>query len=97
MQVVVKSAVRGHAEVERVLSGVTERRVAEVVRQRDRFREVFVKAKLPRNGSADLCDFQTVRQPRAGVVVGDGREDLRLAHQPPEGRRVDYSLSVALK
>src|SRR6202042_2456087 len=41
--VVVEAPVLGHAGVERVLAGMPERRVAEIVAKRDRFREVVVK------------------------------------------------------
>ena len=43
LQVVLEAAVVAHAVVERVLAGVTERRVAEVVRQADRLRQRLVQ------------------------------------------------------
>ena len=43
MAVVVEAAVLGHAGVERVLAGMPEGRMAEVVAKRDRFREVVVE------------------------------------------------------
>ncbi len=42
--VVVEAAVAGHAGVERVLAGVAERGVAEIVAERDRLGEVVVEA-----------------------------------------------------
>ena len=42
LQVVLEAAELAHASVERVLPGVPERRVAEVVREADRLDEVLV-------------------------------------------------------
>ena len=41
--VVVEAAVLGHAGVERVLAGMPEGRMAEIVAKRDRFREIVVE------------------------------------------------------
>ena len=55
-----EAAVFLHAGVERVLPGVAERRMAEVVRQRHRLHQVFVQRHDARDGAADLRDFQAV-------------------------------------
>jgi hypothetical protein len=94
---VVESTVRSHASVQGVLAGMAERRVAQVVRESDRLRQVFLKAKLPGNRSTDLCDFQAVRQSRAMVIVGNCREDLRLAHQSAKCCGMDDPFAVTLK
>src|SRR6185437_10416012 len=43
MAVMVEAAMPGHAGVKRVLAGVPEGRVAEIVAKRDRFREIIVE------------------------------------------------------
>jgi hypothetical protein len=50
-----------HASIERSLAGVPEWRVADVVDQRQHFREFLIQAELLGNGPRDLSDFQRVR------------------------------------
>ena len=54
LQVVLEAAVLAHAFVERVLAGVAERRVAEVVREADRLGQRLVEAQRTRDGAA-IC------------------------------------------
>ncbi len=97
LQVVLEAAVRLHALVQRVLPGVPERRVAEVVRQRDRLDQILVHAELPCDRAADLRDLERVRQARAEEVAFVVDEDLRLVLEPPERARVDHAVAVALE
>jgi len=76
---------------------MAERRMAQVVREGNRLRQVFLQAKLAGDSPADLCDFQTVREASAVMVVGDGGEDLRLTHQPAKSSGVDDPLPISLK
>jgi hypothetical protein len=86
-----------HARVENALADVAERRVAEVVAERDGLGQVLVEAQRPRNGPRDHAGLERVRQP-GPVVVALGRdEDLRLVLEPPEGLRVDDPVAVALE
>src|SRR5207249_3713747 len=97
MQVVIESAIFGHADVQRLLTRVAKWRVPEVVGQRDRFRQILLQAELPGDGPADLCNLKAVRQTGAVVVVGHGGQHLRFAHETAEGGCVDNPLAVALK
>ena len=54
LQVVLEAAVVAHAFVERVLAGMAERRVAEIVRQADRLGQRLVEAERQRHG-APIC------------------------------------------
>ena len=81
-----EAAVRLHARVERVLAGVTERRMAEVVRERDRLDQVFVEREVARDRAADLRDFEAVREARAEEIAFVIDEDLRLVFEPAETR-----------
>ena len=52
LQVVLEAAVLAHAVVQRVLAGVAERRVAEVVREADRLGQRLVQAQRARDRAA---------------------------------------------
>ena len=70
MAVVLEAAVVGHQCVERALAFVPEGGVAEVVRERNGFGEVFVEAKRAGDVAGDCGYFHRVREPRAQVVAG---------------------------
>ena len=97
LQVVLEAAVIAHAFVQRILSGMAERRMAEIVRQRNGFDQVFVDAQIARHRARDLRDFETVRQTRAKQVALVIDEDLRLVFEPAERRRVNDAVAVALE
>ena len=85
------------ALVERVLAGVAERRVAEVVAERDRLGQVLVEPQRARDRARDLRDLERVRQARAVVVALGREEDLRLVREAPERLAVDDAVAVALE
>ena len=83
--------------VERLLSGVSERRVPEVVTEADRLDEILVQPQRAGDPARDAGRLQRVGQARPEVVAGRIDEDLGLVHQPPERLRVDDPIAVALK
>ena len=83
--------------VERLLAGVAERRVADVVPDRDRLGEVLVQAQRPRDPARDPGRLERVREPGAEVVALGIDEDLRLVAQAAERLRVDDAVAVALE
>ena len=95
--VVVEAAPAGHLLVERVLAGMAERRVAEIVDQRHRLGQVLVAAQRPRQRAGDLRHLDRMRQPRAVVVALMRDEDLRLVLEPAEGGGMDDAVAVALE
>ena len=97
--VVAEAAVEALAQrlVERLLAGVAERRVPEVVAEPDRLDQVLVQPQRPGDPARDPGRLERVRQPGAVVVAGGVDEDLRLVHQPPERLRVDDPVAVALE
>jgi hypothetical protein len=97
LQVVLEAAVLAHAGVQRILPGVAERRVAEVVRQRHRFDQVLVQVEQAGDGAADLRHFQAVGQPRAEQVALVVHEHLGLVFQAAERGRMDDAVAVALE
>ena len=84
LRVVIEAAEPAQGCVERALAGVAERRMAEIVRQRQRLGEVLVEAERARQRAGDLRHFQRMGEPRAVVVALVIDEDLRLVRQPAE-------------
>src|SRR5258708_15729473 len=98
MQVVIKrKPVLSHGGVERFFSRVAKRRVAEVVNQRKRLRQIGVQAKLRGDGARDLRDLNGVSQPVAEMVGVTAGENLRLCFQAAKGAGMDDTVTVALK
>ena len=95
LRVVVEAAVDRQAVVERALAGVAERRMAEIVRQRQRLSQVLVEAERARQRAGDLRHFQRMREPRAVMVALVIDEDLRLVCEAAEGGRMDNAVAVA--
>ena len=79
------------------LAGVAERRVAEIVAERDRLGQLLVQAQDLGDGAGDLRHLERVRQPRAVVIAGRREEHLRLVLQPAERLAVDDAIAIALK
>ena len=96
LRVMVEAADGLHGLVQRVLAGMAERRVAEVVGQREGLDQVFVQVERAGHRARDLRDLQAVRQPRAVMVALVVDEDLRLMDQPAERGRMDDAVAVAL-
>ena len=87
----------GHERLQHALAGMAERRVAEIVAERDRFGQLLVQPQHLRDAARDLRDLERVGQPRA-VVIALGREEhLRLVLQPAERLAVDHAIAVALE
>ncbi len=83
--------------VERRFAGVTERRVAEVVAERDRLGEVLIEPQRAGDGASDLRDFEGVGEARAIVVLLGVDEDLGLVLETAERLGVDDPVAVALE
>src|SRR3954454_2484795 len=74
-----------------------ERRMTEIVRERNRFGEVFIKRKRARDRATDRRDLDRMRQPRPQMIARPVEEDLRLVFQPAKRARMDDSRAIALK
>ena len=79
-----------------VLAEVTERRVPEIVGERQRFDEVLVQAERARDGPPDLAHLDRVRQPRAVVIALVIDEHLRLVFEAAKRARVDDPVAIPL-
>jgi hypothetical protein len=70
--------------------------MAEVVCKGDSFGEVFVKLQGACNGARNLCDFDGMRQPGTEQVAFMVNEDLGFVFQAPEGRGMNYTITITL-
>ena len=82
--------------VQRLLAGMAEGRVAEVVRQRHRLGQILVQPQPAGDGAGDLRHLDAMGQPGAEVIALVVDEDLGLVLQPAEGGGVDDAVAVAL-
>ena len=76
---------------------MAERRMAEVVRQRQRFREVLVEPELPGQRAGDLRHFERMGQPGAIMVALVEHEDLGLVLEAAKGGGMDDPVAIAPK
>ncbi len=79
------------------LAGVAERRVAEIVTERDRLGQLLVEVQHLGDGAGDLRHLQRVRQARAVVIAARREEHLRLVLQPAKRLGVDDAIAIALE
>ena len=82
---------------EHALAGMAERRVPQVVAERDRLGQLLVQAEHLGDRARDLRHLERVRQPRAVVVAARREEHLRLVLQAAERLGVDDAVAVALE
>ena len=97
LQVVLKTAERLHAGIQRILPRVAKRCVAQVMCQRDGLYQVLIERQRTRHGAPQLRHFQRVRQPGAEQVALVVEKNLRFIHQPAKRRAVHDAVAVALK
>ena len=95
LRVVVEAAMVREAFVQRPLAGMAERRMAEIVRQRQCLGEVLVEAELPGQRAGNLRHFQRMGQPRAVMVALVEHEYLRLVLQATKGGGMDHPVAIA--
>ena len=96
MGIVIEPAGRVQRGVERLLAGMAERRMAEIVRQRQRFGQILVEPQRAGDDPRDLRDFEAVGQPHPVVIAVGRDEHLGLVAQAAEGDRMDDAVAVAL-
>src|SRR6185369_7741349 len=97
LRVVAEAAVVLHQLVERGLAAMPERRMTDVVRERERLAQGLVERERVAHAARDLAHLEAVREARAVLVALPVHEDLRLVHQPPERRAVDDAIAIALE
>ena len=86
-----------HGGIERLLSGMAEGRMSDVMNQRQRLDQIAVQPELGRNGTRNLRHFDGVRQAIAKMIGLATGENLGLGFQAPEGTGMNDAVAIALK
>jgi hypothetical protein len=98
MQIVIEApSVLSQAPVESPLPRMSKRRMADIMHQRKRLRQILVQSEPDGRRPRDLCHLDRVRQSAAKVIGSAARKHLRLPCQPPERPRLHHPLAVTLK
>jgi hypothetical protein len=92
-----KTTVIAHAMIQRILAGVTKWRVTKVVRQRNRFGQVFMQAQRTRNASRELRYLYAMREARAKQVAFVIHKYLRFILEPTKSGGVNNTVAIALE
>jgi len=96
--IVVREATIGrHLGIKRLFTGMTERGVAEIVRQCQCLGQILVEPERAGNRAGNLRHFEAVGQARAIVIALVINENLRLVLEPAECGRMDYAVAIALE
>ena len=95
LRIVIEAAEGRETLVERALAGMTERRMAEIVGQRQRLGEIFVEAERARQRARHLRHFERMGEPGAVMVALVEHENLGLVLEAAEGGRMDDAVAVA--
>ena len=97
LQIVLETAVIPHAGIQGILPRMPERRVAQVVRQRNGLDQILVESQGTPNAAGNLRNFDAMRQPGAEQVALVIDEHLGLVFEPPKSRGMDDAVAIALK
>jgi hypothetical protein len=94
---VIEAAVVAHGRIERTLAGVTERRMAKIMRKRKRLGQILIQTKRAGHGAGDLRNFEAMSEPRPIMIAFVINEDLRFVSQSAKGRGMKNAVAVALE
>jgi hypothetical protein len=83
--------------IERILTGMAEGRVAQVMGQRYRFAQILVQTEPARHRTRHLSHLERVGETRAKEVTLVVEEDLGLVDQAAKGGTVHDAVAVALE
>ena len=96
LQVVLKATEITHAGIERILPGVSKRRMTQIMRQANCLCQWLVELQGDRDGPPDLRDLERVRQSSSVQIAFVVNENLGLVDKTSKGCRMDYAVAVAL-
>ena len=96
LQIVLESAEIQHAFVERILPGMAEGRMTEIVRETDGFRQHLVESQRLGDGPRDLRDLERMREACSIQIAFVIDEHLGLVDQAAKCRAVHDPIAVAL-
>jgi hypothetical protein len=97
LRVVIEPAIGRHRGGERVLPGMPEGGMAEIMGQRHGLGQVLVEAQRAGHGARDLRHLQRMGQAGAEIVALMLHEDLRLVLEPAKRGGMDDPVAVALE
>ncbi|MPL73151.1 Iron-sulfur cluster insertion protein ErpA [bioreactor metagenome] len=97
LRIVVEAAILLHQHRKRILAGVAEGRMAEVMGQRHRLGQIGVQPERAGDRARHLRHLDGVRHPGAVIIALVLDEDLGLVLEPAEGRGMDDPVAVALE
>ena len=85
-----------HAARQRILTGMTEGRMAQIVAHTNGLRQIFIESQCPCNGAGNAGNLQGVGHAGAVVIALRLQKNLRLVHQTAEGFAVDNAVNIPL-
>jgi len=97
LQIVFEAAEILHAFVQRILSGVSEGRMSQVMREANRLGQHLVEIERPGDRARDLRHLERMRQARAIVVALVVDEHLGLVREPAKRSAMDDAVAIAAK
>ena len=93
--IVVEAAMGLQANVKGALAGMSKRRMAEVVGQRQRLCQVLVEAELPGQRAGDLGHLQRMGKPGTVMIAFVEHEYLGLMLQAAKRGGMDHAVAIA--
>src|SRR5215211_6478886 len=97
LRVVIETSVPGETDIERPFSGMPEGGMSKVVRERERFGQIFIQPEGSSQRTRDLSDLQRMSEPGAEMVAFVKNEHLRLMLEPAKGCGMDDAVAIAAK
>src|SRR4051812_46639463 len=85
MPIMLESTLPFHQPVEHSFALMPERRVAQVMSQRNRLSQIFVQLQSSADVTRDRRNFHCMGEPRAQVIACPIEKDLRLVFKPAKG------------
>ena len=95
--VVIKAAVGRQQGMQCILARMPERRVTQIMGQRDRLGQFPIQTQSTGNRPRHLGHLNRMGQTRAIIIALVLHENLRLVLQPPKGAGMDDPVTVPLK
>src|SRR5262249_15734215 len=76
---------------------MSKRRMTQIMCEGDCFRQILIQPQSTRDGAADRCHLDRMRQACAQMVAGAVEKNLRLVFQATERARMNDARAIALK
>jgi len=83
--------------IQRLFTGMPERRMSDVMDQRQSFDQLFIQFQGGGSGAGDLSDFNRMRESAAEVIGIAMSEHLRFSRKAAKGSRMNDTIAITLK